>query len=112
MLKRSLRLTKQKEIDNVFKSGKGSYNNYIGIKAVKNDRDHSRVAIIVGNKVSKKAVVRNKLKRRLSHIIKEYLPYFSENYDMVAVVLPPATQLDFHQLKKKVHGSFKGLGLL
>lgn len=112
MLKKSHRLTKQREIDNVFKRSKGSYNDYIGIKAVKNKEVSSRAAIIVSVKVSKKAVVRNKLKRRVAHILKEYIPHFQESYDMVSVILPPAKEVSYAELKSMVEGHLKRLRVI
>lgn len=112
MLKKDHRLTKQKEIDNVFKKGKGSYNDCIGIKAVKNKERFNRIAIIVSLKVSKKAVIRNKLKRRVAHVLKEYIPEFQENYDIVSIVLPPAKEVNYRELKYTVKEHLERLKII
>jgi ribonuclease P protein component len=112
MLKKDHRLTKQREIDNVFRRGKGSYNDLIGIKAVRNEQKNSRFVIIIGVKVSKKATQRNKLKRRIAHILKEYLPEFKRSYDVAVVVLPSSKDKQYGDLKKVVHFHLKKLKMI
>jgi ribonuclease P protein component len=112
MFKKNHRLTKQKEVENVFKKGKSSYNNLIGIKAVENEQENSRFVIIVGLKVSKKAVQRNKLKRQIAHILREYLPEFKNNYDVAAVVLPEAKDRPYRELNKTIYFHLKKLRII
>ncbi len=109
MLKKSYRLTKKKEVDNVFKKGKSSYNDIIGVKACKNEQENSRFVVIVGLKVSKKAPERNKLKRRIAHILREYLPELKDNYDMAIVALPPSKDKKYEELKRTIHFHLKRL---
>lgn len=112
MLNKKNRLTKQKEVEAVFKRGRGSYDGYLGVKIVKNELEISRAAIIIGVKVSKKAVVRNKIKRRIAHIFREELPRFKIACDLVVVVLPPAAGLDFQELKSSIHTHLSKLGVI
>jgi ribonuclease P protein component len=112
MLKKDHRLTKQKEVEYVFKKGKSSYNNIIGIKAVKSEQKNSRFVIIVGLKVSKKAVQRNKLKRRVAHILKECLPEFNKKYDVAVVVLPASKDKQYQELRKTIRFHLKRLKII
>lgn len=109
MLNKRNRLTKQKEVEAVFKKGKGAYNKYLGVKIFKNDLGVNRAAIIIGTKVSKKAVTRNKIKRRIAHILRDEFPDFKASYDMVVVVLPPTVNLDFQELRQYLHTNLSKL---
>ncbi len=111
MLNKKNRLTKKKEIDLVFKKGKSGYNKYFGIKIVENRLGSSRVAIIIGLRVSRKAVTRNKVKRRITHILKQEFPDLKSTYDIVVVVLPPTINLNFQELKYSIHSNFSKLGV-
>jgi len=68
-LSRKNRLTGKKDIQNVFKEGKTVKNSFFFIKYVANSLDCARLAIIVSSKVSKKSVVRNRIRRIIGEII-------------------------------------------
>ena len=63
MLKRENRLKKTKEIDLVFKKGRSEFCGFLGFKYKKNQEKQNRFAFIIGKKVSKLAVKRNRIKR-------------------------------------------------
>jgi ribonuclease P protein component len=62
----------------------------------------SRFGITVSQKVSKRAVVRNRLKRRISAAIQSLLPLLKNGLDVVIVVRSPATQCDYEQLLQQL----------
>lgn len=66
MLPKINRLTKKRDIDEVFKKGKSLKHNFLILKTLPNGLQETRFCFIVSNKVSKKAVVRNKIRRLLS----------------------------------------------
>jgi len=49
-------------------------------------RDDGRLAIVVAKKVSKKAPVRNRIRRRLYESMRQHWPMLKPNYDMVLTV--------------------------
>jgi ribonuclease P protein component len=65
MLKKDQRITKKKEFDLVFKQGKSSYSPILGVKSLFNSLTLNRYGLIISNKVSKRANVRNNLRRKL-----------------------------------------------
>ncbi len=71
MLKKENRLTKKKDFESLFEKGKGIKQDSLYLKYKKNNLKKSRVSIIVGKNYSKKAVERNKIKRRIREIIKK-----------------------------------------
>lgn len=74
MLSGDNRLKKKKDFEYVFKKGKGFKEDFLFVKLVKNNLKITRFGFVVGYKVSKKAVLRNKVKRRLRETVKAELP--------------------------------------
>ena len=72
-LNKKNRLKKKKDFEEVFKQGKAAKGNFLFAKYRKNDLDYPRIAFIVSAKVSRKAVVRNRIRRVLSDISKTRL---------------------------------------
>ncbi|MDO8743293.1 MAG: ribonuclease P protein component [Candidatus Azambacteria bacterium] len=58
------RLKLNSDFKKIFRGGKVSENQLVKIKFLSNGKKHSRFGFIVSNKFSKKAVVRNLVKRR------------------------------------------------
>jgi len=48
----------------------------------------SRYAVVVAKTVSQKAVIRNKIKRRVIGILKMFMPFFIKNADCVVYIKP------------------------
>lgn len=91
-------LSKKKDFENVFKRGRSFYAKFLGVKAVVNQLESNRFGIIVSAKVSKKAVERNKLKRRLRTAAREFNHRLKTGFDLALVVLPGAVKADYQTL--------------
>ncbi|NJL78223.1 MAG: ribonuclease P protein component [Richelia sp. SM2_1_7] len=52
----------------------------------------ARIGISISTKVSKKAVVRNRLKRQIASVFSELLPLLAPEWRLVVVVKPTAAQ--------------------
>lgn len=92
MLKKINRLTKKKDFSLVFRKGCFFGEQYISIKTLKNGLPYSRVGIIVGTKISKRAVQRNKVKRLLREVFRLKIDSIKPGFDIV--VLPSIAVLD------------------
>lgn len=112
MITKAQRLTKNKEIELVFKKGKASYDKYLGVKSLTNNLKRNRVAIIVSSKVSKKAIERNKIKRRIRTIFLLILNKIINQNDIVIITLPAIKEINFAAIKKSVIKNFKKLKLI
>ena len=67
-LNKKNRLKRKKDFEGVFKQGKAVKGNFSFTRYLKNNLDFPRLAFIVSSKVSRKAVVRNRIRRVLSGI--------------------------------------------
>ena len=104
MLPKLNRIKNKKDFDLIFKKGKSLRAGPMVLKRMKNSSGCTRFAFIVSQKVSKKAVVRNKIRRRLAEISRAYLKEEKElknnGTDFVFIGLPGAEKMDFLETKR------------
>ncbi len=113
MLKKAYRITKNKDFQRILKNRGNFLNNpFFLIKFIKNNKKNSRFGFVVSAKVSKKAVSRNLLKRRMREIIRLNLTRISPGYDIVFILKKDALVLKYSDLKKNVLNSLKKINLL
>jgi len=62
----------------------------------------SQIGISISQKVSKRAVVRNRIKRQLKAAFRQLLPKVAPGWLLVIVVKPLATQCDYHQFLQEL----------
>ena len=106
MLIQENRLRKKKDFDAVFKKGDGFKQGFLYLKIRKNNLGASRFGFVISKKFSKKAVIRNKTKRRLSEIIKAKLSEIKKGMDIIVVVMPGAEN-EFQELEDTLSKLFK-----
>lgn len=102
MLSAANRLRSDKEIETVFKKGRSIRGQLLGLKFTVRKEQPSRFAFIVSTKVSKKAVVRNKIKRRMREIVRPLLPQLLEPADVTVMAQNAAKDADFAALKQEL----------
>lgn len=112
MLTKVNRLTRTKEFDNTFKKGRSSYDKNLGVKFVINGLHYNKFGIIINNKVSKKAVIRNKIRRQIRQVIKQQENNLKLGNDVIVVVLPESVKVSFKEIEVSVLNNFKKLKLL
>jgi ribonuclease P protein component len=100
MLKKENRLTKKKDFEKVFKNGKFLFSKIVGIKVLKNDLNINRYGILVGKKVSKKAVDRNLVKRRIREIIRKDCLNITNSKDIIILTLPLINNSNYDAIRK------------
>jgi len=112
MLSKEYRLRTEKDIKALFKNSKSAFGIYSILKAKKNNQNNSRFAVIVGVKVSKKAVVRNKIKRQIRYIIKKNLENIQNGFDVGVMIKKEAVGKTFKEIEDDLVNSFKKIKLL
>jgi len=71
-----------------------------------------RLGISISRKVSKHAVVRNRLKRQLRAIWRHFLPHLKPNVDVVIIVHPSACEGEWDQFNREIEKLLKRSALL
>lgn len=87
MLTKPLRLRKAADITRVYKKGTyGGSAGMLSVKALVSGRSTPRVVVVVAKKVSKRAVVRNRLRRRVVGDLERHWQTVRPGYDIVVSV--------------------------
>ncbi|HPT29474.1 MAG TPA: ribonuclease P protein component [bacterium] len=100
MIKKNNRLAKNNDFDRIFKTGRSAYSQILGVKAAPNNLSFNRYGFLVGIKVSKKAVERNKVKRRLKAIVSKEEPNLVTGWDFVFISFPLILAKNYEEIKK------------
>ena len=112
MLPQAHRLRLEKDIKTLFARGKSVFGSLVGLKFRANALPVSRFAVVAGVKVSKKAVVRNRLKRQVRAIVHEVLGEITPGFDVLLFLKAPAVDKPFEDLQKEALSSLKKAKLL
>ena len=107
MLSQKYRLTRKKDFEKIFKKGKKLKEDFLILAIAKNNLNRARFGFIVSQKVSKKAAIRNKIKRRLREITQTKLNKIQKGIDIVFVALPGLEKKDFWEIKKITNKLFQ-----
>jgi len=111
MFARKNRLTKQKDIDAVFKEGRSSYDSLLGVKCRENQLEHSRFTVIVASRNIKQAAARNRIKRQIRALVKANLEATAKGCDVAIIVRPQAWHSPNRTLRQSLHKHLQKLGL-
>ena len=101
------RLRNDKDIKTLFARGKSVFDLSLGIKFRKNNLASSRFAVVVGTKVSKRAVDRNRLKRRVRGIVEKHLVEIQPGFDVMFLVKKECMKKTTAELEVQVLQMFK-----
>lgn len=102
MLPLKNRLKKTKDFEKVFRQGFYISDGFITLKVAKNNLEVTRFGFIVGTKISKKAVVRNKIKRWLRAAVFPDLKNIKPGFDVAVMVKPEVLSSSFKEIKNIV----------
>lgn len=75
--------------------GMGVYN--------RNDNEPSCFGFIISTKISKKAVIRNKIKRTMSEVIRKNLKKLKNGYDVLFLIKPSIVKINTELLEKETY---------
>ena len=100
MLLRTHKLTRRRDIEKLAKTGKGLRSVFFIFKILPNKLEKNRWVIIVSTKVSKKAVIRNRLRRQVREIIRLNFLDDKMGLDIMVIVKNNAIGVDYKDLEK------------
>lgn len=104
-------LRRRKDFERLFKRGRRFDHQLLTtVVLVREDCGPPRAAFIAGHKVGK-AVVRNKVRRRLREIWRGLLDHIAQPADVAFVAHPPAASATFAQLAAVVEQRLRQAGL-
>lgn len=112
MLPRAHRLTKETDFKLLAQEGQSFYSPLFTIKILKAKDADSRFGVVISAKVSKKAVVRNKIKRRITEIIRLALPKIKSGFDVMILVKTVVAEKNYQEIKEDIEKLFKKANIL
>lgn len=106
MLPKENRLRNKKDFLGVFNKGRGFKEDFLFFKFADNNLEMSRFGFIVSQKVSKKAVIRNRVKRMLRELVRIKMPKIKKGVDVVLIAIHGIETRDFWELEKVIDKIF------
>lgn len=107
MLPKQNRLKKKKSFDEVFKKGKILRAPDFFLKYLEKEAAEARIGFVVSKKVSKRAVQRNKAKRRLREAFRSPIKLLSQGIDVVVVANPSIKSRTLREIAEEVVSTLK-----
>jgi len=105
MLPKKHRINK-KLFEEIFKKGKIFSSSNLSLKIAPTAENRSRFAFVVSSKVAKRAVDRNKIKRRARHIVKKMLPKIEKGLGVIIFFKKGVEKMTFSELEKEINDIF------
>jgi ribonuclease P protein component len=112
MLPLKNRLKKKKDFDEVFKKGKGIEGFFLFLKTKDNGLGESRFGFVVSQKISKKAVIRNKVKRMLREAIANKKNFIKQGIDVVVLTKRGVDRKNFLEIEEELTDLLKKINAL
>ncbi len=111
MIAKKFRLHKKSDFDKLTKSPNKFYSNNFVLRFVKNDKDISCFAVVTSKKISLKAVIRNKIRRRVYEVIRLNMNNFKKGFNVIIFVKKGVLEIEYQELEKELLYIFKKAGL-
>jgi len=107
MLSRENHLKKKKEFEKIYKQGKIIIGDFLFLKIIKNNLNTNHFGWVVSLKVSKKAVARNRIRRRLKEISRENSKDIKPGFNILIIAKPNIINKEFQEIKKELEELFQ-----
>lgn len=112
MLQRAYRLRKQRDFSRVFHRGRTEHAPAFTIKYHPNRAGRNRVAVVASTKVAKRAVLRNRTRRRFYACLQRLWPELESGFDIIILVRRQALDLRGRELERQLRSCFRRAGIL
>jgi len=112
MLKRINRLAARRDIDALFKRGRPFHSKNFLAKVSNGPARASRFAFVVGTKVSKESVTRNRLKRRMREVVRLHFSSVRDGFDVMLSAKTGADKLPYVCIEEELIGLLLQSGVL
>ena len=112
MLPPKNRLKAERDFERIFRNGKAVSGQFLVLKTAPNGKDFSRFGFVVSQKISKKATIRNKIKRRLREAVRMLLAKVKSGFDVVFFTRKGIEEKGFLEIKESLEELFEKAGLI
>jgi ribonuclease P protein component len=105
-LPKTYRLKHWRDFKAVYSRGKRFRGQHLAIIVLPESPSIQQIGISISRKVSKKAVVRNLIKRRIRHACRELLPQLSSGWNIIIAVRYSATECEYEDFLRELKRLF------
>jgi len=109
LIKKIYRLKSPKDFRKAYQKGKSLVNPYLVLYCRKNQKDQYRIGFSISKKVGK-AVIRNRVKRRLREICRLHERIFPKGWDLIFVARVRIKDASYRVMEKSVFDLVKRMG--
>jgi len=112
LLRASQRLRKSQDFDRLYRRGQFNRSAHMVLRTGQNRFDHTRVGVVISKKVLKRAVDRNRTKRRIAEQVRLFYPQLKPGYDCVVLVKQDIVKLSPTALHDELITVFSKAGIV
>ena len=112
MLPKAERLRREKDFQTVLRTGRRVRHPLLNLYFLPRTGEGRLAGFVVGRRVSNKAALRNKVRRRLREVYRVRRHQVKPDVWLIFAAQPPAGKADFHQIAAAVEQSLRQAGLL
>lgn len=102
MISREYRISRKKDFDLILKSKLKFYSNNLVLRFSKNELSKSRFCVVVSKKISKRAVDRNRIRRRIYEILRLNYNKIKPNFDFMIFVKSGVLKMKYVDIEKEL----------
>ncbi|MBE6911205.1 MAG: ribonuclease P protein component [Oscillospiraceae bacterium] len=110
-MKNTVSIKRNNDFRLIYKRGKSSVTPVLAMYVRKNKNTSNRLGITVSTKVGK-AVVRNRVRRRIREAYRKNEGSFMQGFDIIFVSRVRAASVSFYEIEKSVLSLSRSLGIL
>lgn len=112
MLARRNRLRTTRDIQRVSKQGRWAAGTNLTVRTQANRFKLVRCAVVISKKVDKRAVVRNRCRRRVQEILRLSLPSLEDGSDILIYIRKDISNLPAQEITVEIATAFQRLNLM
>jgi ribonuclease P protein component len=111
MLPKNNRLKKERDFKRILRSNKIKEESFFILRILRNDINEVRFGVSVSKKISKKATLRNKIRRRMFALFSLIQPDIKKGTDILLTALPGLEKKGFLETEQIMKKNFEKAGI-
>lgn len=101
MFSKKYKITKKEDFNKIYKSGSVFYSEHLKVFVLPNNLNYNRFSVVISKKVSPKAVLRNKIKRKIKNSLIDLDKNLNPSRDIIIIPSFEVATLKTTLLKEK-----------
>ena len=106
------RIKKEKDFKEIFSKGKTVRNSFLFIRFIKNNLESNRITVTISAKIVKKAVDRNRIRRRVNNFLRFKIDEIFGGHDIIFIITKDLKNITPGELKIEIINVLKEAKLI